>query len=270
MIAFVLAHLDVDDFRRLLARGEPLPSGFRFPGIELGAALELGSAFFESRDSALLKLLDAWSRSDRRLAGARAALAGTVSEPDLFSAPTLEFASLRSRQDLDRLPSRFCDRLERSLKHHGFGKKLAVGIAKSFFDMADNVVQHSGADVDHPAIGAVAYEVADRQCTFAVSDLGRGVLASLQTSRDWKHLATSAEALDAAVRNGASRREGQGKGQGFSELHRALADLAGWLRFASGDAVLRLEGEADRRLAPRGSRPPLPGFQIAVSIKLFY
>lgn len=264
----MLTHLDVDDFRRLLARGEMPPSGFRFPGIELGAALELASAFFESRDDGLLKLLDAWSRADERLAGARAALRGTVSEPKLFSAPTLEFASLQSRQDLARLPSRFCDRFERSLKDHGFGKKLAVGIAKSFFDMADNVIQHSGPDVDHPAIGALAYDVADRQCTFAVTDLGRGMLTSLRTNPTWARLSTSTEALDAAVRNGASRREGQGKGQGFSELHRALADLVGWLRFASGDAVLRLEGEPDKRIAPRGSRPPLCGFQITVSIKL--
>lgn len=264
----MLTHLDVDDFRRLLARGESPPSGFRFPGIELGAALELSSAFVESRDASVLKLLEAWSRADARLAGARAALDGTISEPELFSAPTLEFASLRSRQDLDRLPSGFCGRFERSLKNHGFGKKLANAIAKSFFDMADNVIQHSGPDVDHPAPGALAYEVAERSCAFAVTDVGRGVLASLTSNPDWRHLSTSEQALDAAVRNGASRREGQGKGQGFSELHRALADLLGTLRFASGDSVLQLQGEPDKRIASRGSRPPLHGFQITVSLNL--
>lgn len=264
----MLAHLDVDDLRRLLARGQSPPPGFQFPGIGLGAALELASACVESREPGVLALLNTWSRADERLAGARAALDGTSSEPELFSAPTLEFAVLRSRQDLDRLPPRFCDRFERSLKNNGFGKQLANGIAKSFFDMADNVVQHSGADVDHPAAGALAYEVGPRRCVFTITDRGRGVLASLRTNPDWRHLSASDEALDAAVRNGASRRMGQGKGQGFSDLHRALADLRGTLRFASGDAVLVLQGEPDKRIASHGSRPTLPGFQITVSVNL--
>lgn len=263
----MLSHFDIDQLRRLLARGEAPPSGFRFTGIELGAALELAAASTLEGDATLRALLDEWSRTDERLDGARRAFAGVSTDAELFSAPTLEFAALRSRADLQQMPARFFDRFTRSLKAHGFDH-LSVGIAKAFFDMADNVIQHSGMDVDHTALGVVGYEVGDRRCAFAVADIGRGVLASLATNRDWSELKSSAEALDAAVRRGASRRAGQGPGHGFSDLHRALADLLGSLWFSTGDAVLKLEGQPNHRVVSSSERLQMTGLQISICVYL--
>jgi hypothetical protein len=261
----VLSHFDIDQLRRLAARGQAPPSSFRFTGIELGAALELAAATVEN--DSLCATLDEWSQKDERLAGARRAFAGVSTDAELFSAPTLEFAALRNRVDLEQMTARFFNRFARSLSAHGF-EHLSVGIAKALFDMADNVIQHSGIDVDHAALGAIAYEVGDRRCAFAVADIGRGVLASLVTNPDWTHLTSPSEALDATVRRGASRRAGQGPGHGFSDLHRALADLLGTLRFSTGDAVLKLEGQPNHRVVSTAERLQMMGMQISISFSL--
>jgi hypothetical protein len=264
----VLTHFDIDQLRGLAARGQTPPSNFQFPGIELGAALELAAAATLDRDPTICSLVDNWSHRDERLDGARRAFAGISSNAELWSAPAMEFSALRNASELIAMQGRFFDRFTRSLKAHGFDH-LAVGIAKSLFDMADNVIQHSGNDTAQAAIAAVGYEVGDRRCSFAVADNGRGVLASLVTSPEWSKLTSAADALDAAVRRGASRRTGQGPGQGFTELHRALADLSGTLRFATGEAVLKLEGDdPHQRVAVTGNRPALGGFQLSMSLSL--
>ncbi len=264
----MLTHFDIDQLRGLAARGQAPPSSFQFSGIELGAALELAAAATLDRDPTIRSLVDAWSRRDERLDGAQRAFAGISTNAEPWSAPTLEFGALRNAGDLIAMQGRFFDRFTRSLKTHGFDH-LAAGIAKSLFDMADNVIQHSGNDTAHAAVGAVGYEVGDRCCVFAIADVGRGVLASLVTNPSWSKLTSAADALDAAVRQGASRRVGQGPGQGFSELHRALADLSGTLRFATGEAILKLEGDdPHRRVAVLSSRPVLGGSQLTISVVL--
>jgi len=264
----VLTHFDIDQLRGLVARGQTPPSNFQFSGIELGAALELAAAATLDRDPTICSLVDDWSCEDERLDGAQRAFAGISTEAEPWSAPTLEFGALRNATDLMAMQGTFFDRFARSLKTHGFDH-LADGIAKSLFDMADNVIQHSGNDTAHAALGAVGYEVGHRRCAFAVADIGRGVLESLATNPSWSELTSAADALDAAVRRGASRRVGQGPGQGFTELHRALADLSGTLRFATGEAILKLEGDdPHHRVDVTSTRPRLAGFQLTISMLL--
>ena len=81
----LLTHFDIDRLRRLVVGGQILPSGFRYPGIELGAALELVAALTLEDGSALRSVLDVWSREDERLAGAMRAFAGVSSDAALFS-----------------------------------------------------------------------------------------------------------------------------------------------------------------------------------------
>ena len=162
----------------------------------------------------------------------------------------------------------FQSRFRRSLEIHSFGKKLSLALSKAMQEMADNVVQHSGPDEEHPALGLVGYHVGKNWMTYAVADIGRGVLASLQTNPTWASLPGSGEALRESVCHYASRRADAPHGTGFSEVQKSLADLNGTLRFRSGNACLSLVGRQDARRATISSNPYLVGFQLAVTCSL--
>jgi hypothetical protein len=131
--------------------------------------------------------------------------------------------------------------------------------------MADNVIQHSGTDAEHPARGVAGYHVEPQQFSFAVGDVGRGVLASLQENPDWAALRDSPSALRAAVSEQATRRPDKQFGDGFRKLYEWLADFHGILRFRSGDGVFRVVGLGDSRKGTGGFTAPLAGLQVTVT-----
>lgn len=242
-----------------------------YDGCELGAVLDLACAhhFWERTAAGSLgvELVRRWASSDPQLAQAIAALNGAHADVGLFDAPAVEFGPLGTRDALDEQAHGFFDRFRRSLTQNGFAH-LSRGIAKAMYDMADNAIQHSGADELHPERGAMGYSVELGAATFAVVDVGRGVLESLRTNPQWSSLVSSREALDAAVANAASRRIGQGKGHGFSDVHKALADISGRLRFASGNAIMKYEGEPAYRVITWQPRSHFDGFQVTISMRI--
>ncbi len=266
-----LKQIDVDRLRELVHKRQPVPK-IAFDGCDLATALDLACIAAEwerdaeTRDAA--ESIARWARTDERLGAAVRAFAGQRDAIERWTAPLEEFAPLGTRESLDDQAAGFFDRFTRSLNQHGRFAKLARAISMAMMEMADNAIQHSGDDEQHPAPGAMGYAVSDGLAEFAVVDGGRGVLASLRTNPAWAELGTSQDALSAAVMNAASRRAGQGAGRGFSDLHKALADLSGKLRFASGEAVLKLEGEHDGRVIAWASRPISSGFQLSVTVKI--
>jgi hypothetical protein len=265
-----LSQFDIDRLRQRAASGAGLPR-IAFEGCSLPAALDLACALPEWERQGLsepLDLVKRWAPNDHLIGEAVSALSGNRRRIGLNEAPSVEFSPLGTRDALDEEAFGFFDRFRRALDRHGKFGHLSRGIAMSMREMADNAIQHSGADDRHPAAGAMAYEVREGAATFAVVDIGRGVLQSLRTNPAWFGLSNDPDALDAAVRSAASRRQGQGAGTGFSALHRALADLSGRLRFASGGAVLKYEGTGAARVVAHASRLPLPGLQVSVSIEI--
>lgn len=265
-----LSQFDIDRLRQRAASGADLPQ-IAFDGCSLPAALELACAMREWERGGLSKPLDLvrkWARTDELIGEAVSALSGHRTRIGLNEAPEVEFSPLGTRESLDEEAFGFFDRFRRTLNLNGKFGHLSRSIAMAMREMADNAIQHSGADEHHPAAGAMAYEVREGAATFTVVDIGRGVLQSLRTNPEWSGLSNEPDALDAAVRSAASRRQGQGAGTGFSALHRALADLSGRLRFSSGGAVLKYEGGGISRVAARATRHPLPGFQVSVSIEI--
>lgn len=268
----LLKQIDVDRLWDLVERGEAVPS-IPFAGCaDIATALDLACVAAtwdqraEKRDAA--SAIARWARSDERLGAAVRAFAGHRDTIERWSAPLEEFAPLGARNSLDDQAAGFFHRFTSSLDRHGRFSTLSRAISTAMMEMADNAIQHSGADEHHPAPGAMGYAVSKGAAVFSVVDGGRGVLASLSTNPTWAKLDTTKEALEAAIMHAASRRAGQGAGRGFSDLHKALADLSGKLRFASGDAVLKLEGERDARVVAWASRPISAGFQLSVSIKI--
>ncbi|MEQ1735322.1 MAG: hypothetical protein ABL886_02685 [Rhodoglobus sp.] len=267
----MLDHFDIDTLRDRVERELPWRD---MPGVDvdLGAGLELALAINGWRAltdaPSQLRNVEAWAAKVEVLAAADLALRGIEADVPMYDAPMREFMPLGARATLIRAGGLFFDRFARSLRSHArLASATATAIARAAYDMADNAIQHSGSDDEHPASGAVGFEVVGTRLSFAVADTGRGVLASLKSSARWAHLASQRDALDLAVLKNASRR-GNGQGYGFRDLLNALADQSGSLRFASDDAVLGLDGTSQiHRTRRTAKRRALPGFQLSATME---
>lgn len=272
----ILNAASIDDVRAFLLQGRAAAIERLQPlGITLDAALELACAatqWMASGDVTGTALFSKWRGLSSVLSAAVALLsgeAGSTPEPDTFAAPALELYALYQRSDLTGIPwDMYRQRFNRSLQKYGFTSKLAHALSKALHEMADNVTQHSGADEFRPARGLVGYHVGPQWMSFAVVDLGRGLLDSLRTNSKWATLPDSKKALQAAIMDAATRRVHEHEGNGFKQVHKSLADLNGHLRFRSGDALLTLDGRCKDRATRLISNPALVGFQLSVSCSL--
>lgn len=237
--------------------------------VSLGASLE-GACWAVTGGDAVLELLERWSAASAVLPRALTALTTTalLPRPGEHDTPEHEVLRCPSRQELVDAAvgvewRYFLDRFRRSLVARlNLPAARSRGIAAALREMVDNVVQHAGLG-DQPR-GVVAYEVSSTHFWFGVADLGRGVLASLLENPAHRGVSTDAQALRAAVSNGASGRLGPG-GTGFADLTRALADLNGCLTFRSGSARLVLDGRGNSsRVATLSNSPEMEGFQLSV------
>jgi len=269
----ILQTSDIDSLRSRLDEVALAPFREIIPsGVTLPALLELGcfSAIRAHSGAAPLeRLIEKWSQYVPEIKRVRqffATGAGLQSQAAPFDAPCAEFWPIQSRADWTGDPaSLFQSRFARSLEKQGFGKKLSLALSKAMQEMADNIVQHTGSDEDHPARGLVGYHVEERWMTYAVAGVGRGVLASLKMNPKWYALSDSAAALRATIYQHASRRIDSPGGAGFSQVQKSLADLNGTLRFRTGDACLTFAGRRADRQAAMSSNPYLNGFQLAVT-----
>ncbi len=135
------------------------------------------------------------------------------------------------------------------------------GLMAALYEMTRNALEH--ADSPHPVL--VGYQAEAGMALFSVVDVGRGVLASLQSCDDYSHLTKHDEALSTAIQDGTSRHGYQNGGLGFRQVFRALAEFNGYLRFRTGDACLEITGTDCGPNMGRGhGTPQLNGFQVAV------
>ena len=238
------------------------------PLLTLGAKVELACAIGSWREHGPVPASDAESliRADPQLAAIISSLWNqTVHPVDMYSAPTFEVQPTPAG-GTDTDCSFFCQRFKKSLVDNGrFDPSVARKLAGALAEMIDNVIQHSGASKEEPARGVMAYSVASHAMVYAVGDIGRGILASLQTNILWASLTTASTALRAAVQEGASRRQGT-QGTGFKTAIKALADLNGMLRFRTHDAALSIDGQSPTgRLGALSASPSLPGLQLSIA-----
>lgn len=237
--------------------------------MPLEAALELTSASLAG-DSQLREFVGALAAGHASIAMAERAFEGRTHYVGPYDKTTIEIRQTpRSARDMElqwiEHRRRFALALTRGPGLHG---DLAKGVAKAYEEMVDNVLEHA-APPDAPVPPAVmGFHVTQRAFTFAVADLGQGVVASLRASPAHRAVASDHEALDAAVRRGATRREHSRSGTGFRTLHEALADLRCVLRFRTGSGSLVLDGAGRHREVLAGVRPALIGFQLSVTCDL--
>jgi hypothetical protein len=187
---------------------------------------------------------------------------------DVHGTRTFEFYRLRTREDqVSERYQLFRERFVRSLQASAFPMEFSYAVAGAFGEMTDNIIQHS-QQTSEDFTGMAGYHVCHGYMTFAVSDVGQGVLNSLKTSPVWLHLENAAAALRSAVCDNASRRPAHPKGDGFRTVFRSLVDRNAVLRFRSDDALLTLVGEHEHRRGAEVFSPPLAGLQLSVCCAL--
>jgi anti-sigma regulatory factor (Ser/Thr protein kinase) len=261
----------VADLREVAASGEfgrvtrLTPSGLTIAAVVEIACLR--SAF----PTELRQTIETWQQDSPALSRA-SVVYETGSFPDheaMWQGRSLDFFPIRGPGWADAVQyhpfeSRFCN----AARQAGFGRK-ADALTGALFEMADNVAQHSGDEPSSPAPGLIGYHVSEGNVSFAIADLGRGVLNSLRANPVWADLRNSKSALMAVVEKHASRRVHGGEGEGFKEVFRSLMNLNGIVELRSGEGRVRLV------CAPDGSRQaqpqftgPFSGLQVAVSCSL--
>lgn len=272
----ILDSNNVESCRRLIARGQGAKASLaRFSGFTLSGAMELFlSAMEEKSSSNLLVEMEASAREGHPIFNPLLAEWHRRSKAhcaeDIHGTRSVEFFRIRDAASIQGTDFQLArERMSRSMGQAGFSKDFALALAKVFHEMADNVNQHSlSAACSDELTGLAGYYVADGYVAFCVADLGIGAWGSLGSSRSWGHLKSATEALKAIIVDHASRRDGQGEGDGFKQVLRALADRNAMLRLRSDDASVLLRPRDDQREAAFFSSPQLRGMQVSLACDL--
>lgn len=149
----------------------------------------------------------------------------------------------------------------------GFSKKFSYAMAGVMAEMSDNIVQHSNG-LGEELTGLIAFQLTGEQVSFAVFDIGKGLLASLKSSEDWRHLTSASAAIEAVFRQGASSRVGQGQGEGFRQLFKSLTERNSLIRLRADDSCLSLSRENGEDRALTSVSVHLSGVHVTVCSNL--
>lgn len=151
---------------------------------------------------------------------------------------------------------------KRSACAAGFDDRTASQLSAAVGELLSNILEHSEAS----HTGLVAFQATDRCFEFVAADQGVGALASLRRNSRFAALTTDREALPLALQHGCSRHDDPGRGAGFDDMFRGLANHNGYLRFRSGDAAVLIDGAGpglvDRTVK---KKPQLQGFFASVA-----
>lgn len=155
--------------------------------------------------------------------------------------------------------------LQYAIVSAGFSRNVAAQLVGAIGEMQSNVYEHSQA----PQTGIVAFRARSGTFEFVVCDSGIGVLQSLKSCADFEGIADHGHALQLTLADGVSRYgRNSGRGLGYRPLFTGLANLAGALRFRSGDYALSIEGDNPKDLpVTLGQKPQIKGFLISVTCR---
>lgn len=132
----------------------------------------------------------------------------------------------------------FQERFRGALRAGGMDRRLSAALAGALKEMSSNAIEHSEAPI--PPIAT--FGISNGEWCFSVTDLGRGVLASLRENPSYSAIATESGALELVLQDGVSRTGEPGRGRGFTWVFKALVNRQAKLRFRSGGGSARWEG----------------------------
>lgn len=125
----------------------------------------------------------------------------------------------------------FIMRAKKAASNVGFGRRTVNGITGALEEFRSNISEHS----ENQMSGYAAFLGDKGIFEFVVGDSGVGVLNSLKCKEEYSKLSDYGEALRLALTEGISRHDDVGRGNGFRPLLVGLANIAGHVRFRSGD-----------------------------------
>jgi hypothetical protein len=236
--------------------------------ISLGASVEL--ALWRSHSQLTNSEIETWSNDHELLHGAvEHVMSARVHPVQPFAIRDSEYFGINNAAELGGLLfGQYLSRFAAAVRRAGY-QDFSQAIAGVLYELADNIPQHSQTgELGRKVCGLVGYAVDDRKIAFVVADDGVGVLSSLRSSREWSHLTTDRDALLAVARDHASRREGQGEGQGYKDLFSVLARFNGLVRLRSNTGIFELRGALDKLNPSGGVGPEIPGLQLTVECNL--
>lgn len=157
----------------------------------------------------------------------------------------------------------FQERFQVVLRQAGAERRFSYALAGALEEMASNAVEHANA----PIAPVACFEVTKSSWQFTVTDVGRGTLSSIRENRAYSSLVTETEALKLVLQDGVSRTADSGRGRGFTQVFKALVDRRASLRFRSGGATARWDGQSPTAQSILFQGLPLSreGFHISVT-----
>lgn len=160
-----------------------------------------------------------------------------------------EFDNAWAGKDLNRFEMRFRDRMLKA----GVSSPHARFICSALDEMIGNAQEHASAQ--YP--GLATFEVTRHWWMFSVTDFGVGIPSRLRENLRYACL-HDPDAISQALEHGVSTSSEEGRGLGFAQVFRALADRAAKLRVRSGRGLVTWEGlvagTGTRDLSPRLDR----------------
>jgi hypothetical protein len=158
----------------------------------------------------------------------------------------------------------FCKRLENAGAKAGLSQQFAKALTGTVEEMASNVVEHS----EYPETSIVGYRWTQREFEYVVADSGIGVLESLRKNAYYLYLDDAGRALETAVQEGESRHgHDVGRGLGFRDLLKNIANRNSFLRFRSGNYSLVIDGTQSPPIWNTQPCQSLDGFLISIVSK---
>lgn len=142
---------------------------------------------------------------------------------------------------------RFLGQFASAMKNNGVcDTRYADALAKSFHEMADNVIQHADVSGQTKPRGVAGWHVQDDIAAFAVIDLGNGIRHSLQSNPKFQSLASDQQALRAVVIDHATRKRENRFGDGYNTVVQNFVSRNGCLCVRSGAGELIALGSIDQ------------------------
>jgi hypothetical protein len=140
--------------------------------------------------------------------------------------------------------------------------ETSASVHPAIGELLSNIVEHSEAR----HTGLVAFQALDGCFEFVAADQGVGPLESLRRSARFATLTTDRQALPLVLEHGCSRHDTPGRGAGFDDMFRGLANHNGYLRFRSGDAAVLIDGASPGLVNRKVKKKPhLRGFLASVA-----
>jgi hypothetical protein len=155
----------------------------------------------------------------------------------------------------------FQERFKTALVQAGAPSRFAHMVLGALDEMASNAAEHA----DAPVSSVASFEVTGGRWCFSVTDVGCGLLRSLQRNPAYAGLPNEASAVRLAVRDGVSSTGKPSRGHGFTQVFKTLADRMCSIRFRSAAAMATWSGSSP--LADQLTitvSPPRVGFHVQV------